>query len=100
MDNDIGDEIVNDFLNKKMNEPWMFYSHLMDLKDPTVWAKEYDDIKFGKTVYDRNLSALDKWIGKFLEKIDLTNTLFIITTDHGEYVLPQSNDIEKSIRKV
>ena len=30
----------------------------------------------------------------------LTNTLFIITTDHGEYVLPQSNDIEKSIRKV
>tara|TARA_Y100000741_G_scaffold308097_1_gene251082 strand:+ start:2859 stop:4184 length:1326 start_codon:yes stop_codon:yes gene_type:complete len=100
LDNDIGDEIVNDFLNKKMNEPWMFYSHLMDLKDPTVWAKEYDDIKFGKTVYDRNLSALDKWIGKFLEKIDLTNTLFIITTDHGEYVLPQSNDIEKSIRKV
>ena len=100
LDNKIGDSIIENFLNQKMNEPWLFYSHLMDLKDPTVWSKKHDDIKFGETVYDRNLSALDVWIGKFLENINLENTLFVITTDHGEYIIPKSNDLEKSIRRV
>ena len=77
----------------------MFYCHLVDLKDPTIWAKDFDDKRFGKTIYDRNLSALDTWIGKFLESIDLTNTLFVITTDHGEYVTEFDN-LEKSIRKI
>ncbi len=100
LDDGIGDDIIKNFLDKKMNEPWLLYSHLMDLKDPLVWLKEFDDVKFGETDYDRNLSILDKWIGKFLEKINLENTLFVITTDHGEYVKPQSNDLEKSIRRV
>ena len=100
LDNGLGSKILKDILNKKMDEPWMFYCHLMDLKDPTVWTKDFDDKRFGETVYDRNLSALDTWIGKFLESIDLTNTLFVITTDHGEYVTSSFNNLEKSIRKV
>ena len=32
------------------------------------------------------LSALDKWIGKLLEKINLQNTIVIVTADHGEFV--------------
>ena len=100
LDNELGDKIIENFLNEKMDEPWLFYSHLLDLKDPTVWSKKYDDIKFGETTYDRNLSALDLWIGKFLENINLKNTLFVITADHGEYVIPESNNLEKSIRKV
>ena len=99
LDNDLGSKILKNFLNKKMDEPWMFYCHLMDLKDPTVSTKNFDDKKFGKTAYDKNLSALDTWIGKFLEYIDLTNTLFVITTDHGEYVTSTSSRLEKSIRK-
>ena len=100
LDNDLGSKILKNFLNKKMDEPWMFYCHLVDLKDPTIWAKDFDDKRFGKTIYDRNLSALDTWIGKFLESIDLTNTLFVITTDHGEYVTSSSDNLEKSIRKI
>ena len=99
LDNDLGSKILKNFLNKKMDEPWMFYCHLMDLKDPTVSTKNFDDKKFGKTAYDKNLSVLDTWIGKFLEYIDLTNTLFVITTDHGEYVTSTSSRLEKSIRK-
>ena len=83
-----------------MDEPWVFYCHLMDLKDPTVSTKNFDDKRFGKAAYDKNLSALDVWIGKFLECIDLTNTLFVITADHGEYVTSSSNNLEKSIRKI
>ena len=100
LDNDLGSKILKNFLNKKMDEPWMFYCHLMDLKDPTVSTKNFDDKKFGKTAYDKNLSVLDTWIGKFLEYIDLTNTLFVITTDHGEYVTSTSSRLEKSIRKI
>jgi membrane-anchored protein YejM (alkaline phosphatase superfamily) len=100
LDNDLGSKILKNFLNKKMDEPWMFYCHLVDLKDPTIWAKNFDDERFGESVYDRNLSALDTWIGKFLKSIDLTNTLFVITTDHGEYVTSSSNNLEKSIRKI
>jgi arylsulfatase A-like enzyme len=100
LDNDLGPKILKNFLNKKMDEPWMFYCHLMDLKDPTVSTKNFDDKKFGKTAYDKNLSVLDTWIGKFLEYIDLTNTLFVITTDHGEYVRSTSSRLEKSIRKI
>ena len=32
------------------------------------------------------VSALDTWIGKFLERIDLDNTLIILTSDHGEFI--------------
>ena len=100
LDNELGNKILEKFLNKNQNEPWMFFSHLLDLKDPVVWSKQFDDEKFGETAYDRNLSALDVWIGKFLEKIDLKNTLFVITADHGEYIIPELNDLEKSVRRV
>ena len=99
LDDDLGSKILKNFLNKKMDEPWVFYCHLMDLKDPTVSTKNFDDKRFGKAAYDKNLSALDVWIGKFLECIDLTNTLFVITADHGEYIRPTSNNLEESIRK-
>ena len=32
------------------------------------------------------VSALDIWIGKFLERIDIDNTLIILTSDHGEFI--------------
>ena len=32
------------------------------------------------------LSALDYWIGTLLKKINLKNTIVVITADHGEFV--------------
>jgi len=32
------------------------------------------------------LSAIDPWIGKILEKIDMKNTLIVITADHGQHM--------------
>ena len=48
--------------------------------------KEYYTDEFGSTDYDKMVSALDIWIGKFLERIDLENTLIIFTSDHGEFI--------------
>ena len=35
--------------------------------------EEYYKDEFGETEYDRMVSALDTWIGKFLERIDVQN---------------------------
>ena len=34
---------------------------------------------------DKRLHILDFWIGKMLQKIDLENTIVILTADHGEF---------------
>ena len=30
---------------------------------------------------------IDSWIGEILDNVDLENTFFIVTSDHGEYIL-------------
>ncbi len=81
----IGDSIV-DRLDIKNKDPWFYYIHLMDLHSPFYIPKEFDFEKFGETRYDRMVSSIDSWIGKILEKIDLTNTLVILTADHGDHI--------------
>ena len=81
----IGESIV-DRLSKKNKDPWFHYIHLMDLHSPFYIPKEFDSEKFGKERYDRMISSIDSWIGKILEKIDLTNTLVILTADHGDHI--------------
>ncbi len=69
----IGDSIVNRL--DELQEPWFYFVHLMDLHAPFYLPPEFNSEKFGKTRYDRMVSAIDFWIGKFLQKIDLEKTL-------------------------
>ena len=32
------------------------------------------------------LSFIDTWLGKFIETVDLSNTLIILSSDHGSYI--------------
>jgi len=83
--NGIGENILKT-LEKKMNEPWFYYIHLMDLHlFPTVPNPEFDNEKFGSNHYERMLSQMDVWLGKILQKIDLKNTLIILIGDHGQF---------------
>ena len=86
----IGEQIINR-LETSDTEPWFYYIHLMDLHAPFYIPKEFDSKKYGQTPYDRMISAIDFWIGKFLEKIDLNKTLLIISADHGDHI-PDVND--------
>ena len=81
-----GNEILKklDLLSKK--EPWFFYVHINDLHIPTWPSKEFDHENFGASNYDRVISEVDYWIGEFVKKIDLKNTLIVLTADHGEYL--------------
>jgi len=81
----LGDKIFQK-LDSSLTEPWFFYIHINDLHQPIVLPKEFNDKKFGDTDYEKMVSAIDFWIGKFLKTIDLTNTLVVITADHGEYI--------------
>ena len=75
-----------DRLNSKMKEPWLFLMHAGDLHFPITNPKGFQDEKFGSDNYERQVSAIDHWLGQVLEKVDLKKTLVVITGDHGSYI--------------
>ena len=82
----LGEQIVTKLESKTLNTPWFFYVHIFDLHTPIVIPKQFDNQKYGESKYEKMLSAIDYWIGIFLEKIHLDETLVVITADHGEYI--------------
>ena len=88
----LGTKIINLLDSKKMKEPWIFYVHIEDLHFPIIVPKKYRNEKYGKTKYEQKISNIDEWIGKILEKINLNNTLLILTSDHGTYVKHVEHD--------
>ena len=92
-----GKLIVEKLKENSLREPWFYYLHLYDLYVGTVFdidhgrSKELSNKKYGDSKYDRILSAMDIWIGKILDNVDLNNTLVILTADHaterGDYDL-------------
>ncbi len=83
---DLGKNILDKLNSFESSIPWIFYIHLMDLKDPKVGSDAFDDLKYGQQSYERNLSIIDTWLEKIIEKIDFSNTLVIISADHGKYI--------------
>ena len=86
LDEGYGNEIIKRLDKDSLQEPWVHFIYLSDLHKPLVIPKQFDFEKFGKNQYERSISVIDYWLGKFLEKIDLKSTLVVITSDHGEYV--------------
>ena len=81
----LGNKILKEFDNMS-TEPWMYFIHLLDLHLPLFIPKQFSDASFGDNPYDQMLSALDSWIGTLLKKINLKNTIVVLTADHGEFV--------------
>ena len=88
-----GDQIVEKL--EQMDKTWFYFIHLMDLHAPFYLPEEFDKEEFGETVYDRMLSYIDTWIGKFLQKIDLEKTIFVLSSDHGDYISALEEDLHK-----
>jgi arylsulfatase A-like enzyme len=98
----IGDEIIEK-LKTNSKKPWIFYTHLMDAKPPEQIPEEFDNIKYGKMKSDRILSAIDFWIGKIINELDLTKTLVIISSDHGNFIPVDDkalNGMPKNMHKI
>lgn len=82
----LGEKITGLLNSGKMQEPWLFYIHPADLHFPIVVPNDYKSEKYGKSNYEKTISGIDYWIGEILKKIDLTNTILVITADHGTYI--------------
>ena len=84
-----GKLIIEKLKKNSLKEPWFYYMHFYDLYETTNFeiddagSKELSDKKYGNSKYERVLSAMDVWIGKILENVDLNNTLVVLTADHA-----------------
>ena len=78
-------------LEGNMKEPWCFLVHVTNMHYPVKKPEGFEDKKFGLNNYEKQLSVIDAWIGKILEKIDLEKTLFVIIGDHGAYIQSLKN---------
>jgi len=80
----VGEQILNVFESGKLRKPWFFYIHILDLHGTSRnFPKKFDNEKYGMNQYERMVSSMDVWFGKFLKKIKLQDTLIVLTTDHG-----------------
>jgi arylsulfatase A-like enzyme len=90
-------KILDFFSKNSQKNPWFHYLHLIDIHGFGSLVKipeKFDDEKFGKTKYDKLLSAVDFWIKEVLSKVSMENTMIVITSDHGEYVPNKIENIE------
>jgi arylsulfatase A-like enzyme len=106
----LGDEILDKIKNKKLKDPWFFYIHVSDLHSPVIVPPRFNDKKYGRSQYERMVSAIDDWLSQILGHIDTKNTTIALTADHGEYVPVlntknglislESSDTEKNLWKL
>ena len=82
----LGNKIVQTLSSISTQTPWFFYIHIFDLHSPIIVPKNFSAEKFGKSKYEKMISAIDYWIGEIIKNIDLENTLIILTADHGDYI--------------
>ena len=84
-------KIIQLLESKGKQEPYFCYFHIFDLhplregKKP-IGIEEFDNEKFGSSMYAKTVSSIDHWLGNILKKIDLEKTLLVITSDHGERI--------------
>ena len=83
-------EKIIQLLESKKQEPCFYYFHIFDLhalregKKP-IGIEGFNSEKFGSSLYERTISAIDFWLGKILEHVG-TNDIIILTSDHGERI--------------
>ena len=78
----IGDKILKKFEKIEQSKPWFYYLHLNDIHGQAIFHKDFihpdfNDKSLGQNQYERMISLIDRWIGEFLTKINLEETLII-----------------------
>ena len=82
----LGNNIIQTISSINAKTPWFFYVHIFDLHAPIIVPKNFSAEKYGKSKYEKMVSAIDYWIGEIIKNIDLENTLVVLTADHGDYI--------------
>ena len=96
-----GKLIVEKLKENSLSEPWFYFLHFYDLYTASVFeiddagSKEFNSKKYGSNKHERILSAMDVWIGKILDNVDLNNTLIVLTADHATERGDYDSDLEE-----
>tara|TARA_Y100001936_G_C16091061_1_gene686236 strand:- start:5677 stop:7029 length:1353 start_codon:yes stop_codon:yes gene_type:complete len=100
---------IESLLNSlKDKQPWFCYLHLFDLhplREGRIPEKieNFNSEKYGDSYYSKTVSSIDFWLKKILDDVDLSNTLLIITADHGERIPfndKHLNDFEPELKTI
>jgi len=105
VNNKLGQTILEQLKSKAILEPWLFYLHIYDLHDAEFFKiiktnNFLSDKKFGDNKYERMVSAIDVWLGKIFDELDLKNTIIILTADHGSVRGTLNKQTEKFYEKL
>lgn len=84
--NGLSETIISKIDSNQLEEPWFYFVHIDDLHIPIRVPEQYQNKKYSER-YDLVVTKIDSWIAELLKKIDLKNTIIIITADHGDYIL-------------
>lgn len=85
------EELVGDWFDEAaatldaLAEPFFCYLHLWEVHDPVRVPEGYDDPAYGEYPYARTLSALDRALERFCERLP-ANTVVALHGDHGEAI--------------
>jgi len=96
-DENLGSKIL-ETLNEDVKSPWFLFVHLVDLHGNASFHLENDFEKSGENYtgenqYDKMLSAIDPWLGKIFQCINLENTICVIASDHGSKFADFTNEM-------
>ena len=86
------EKILEKLKSGNLIEPWFYLIHLDDLHIPIRVPKEFQDRDYSQR-YDLIVEKIDRFLGKIQDLINLDNTILILTSDHGDYLL--SDDVPK-----
>ena len=108
----LSEKVIKKITSNSLKEPWFFYIHPEDVHVPCVVPDKFQKLSLEERD-NLNIESIDMEIGKILEEMDLSKTIFILTADHGEYLNPFDNYsglqdsstlfnkmIKKSIKKI
>ena len=65
--------------------PWFCLLHVWSLHQPRIAPRPFNRKRYGKTLYERSLSAFDRELSAIVEAAG-KETMIVLTGDHGEYV--------------
>tara|TARA_B110000014_G_C20108204_1_gene583204 strand:+ start:510 stop:1844 length:1335 start_codon:yes stop_codon:yes gene_type:complete len=80
----LSDKILKMLKPGVMNSPWIYFVHVLGLHRP-IRVPDFEKMSINDR-YDRMMEIIDSWLAEVLDKIDLKNTLIVITSDHGDYI--------------
>lgn len=94
LDTPWGADFCEQLANGVFPKPWFLFVHLWELH--VLWRKrwlvkrrvsrKFNVQRFGASSYERALSQLDEQLGKLLKTVNFQETLFVLTSDHGERI--------------